>query len=153
MKIKITEDVFHSAEEEVVILCQKKNERIDELCRFIEGFDAGLRATCDGKIRFLRPSEILYFEVVDNKTFAYLNDSVWQVQSTLEQLENDFGTLGFFRISKSCMVNLKQINHFESSMGSRITATVENGEKIIVSRHYAKILRERMKAERGRDFE
>lgn len=153
MNVKITEDVFHSPEEEVIILCQKKNERITQLQAFIEGFDAGIQGSNDGKLRSLRPQEILYFEVVDGKTFAYLNESVWQVQGTLERFETELEHYGFFRVSKSCMLNLKRVDHFESSMGSRITATMENNEDIIISRHYAKMLRERMKAERDRDYE
>ena len=153
MNIQITEDAFHSPDEEIIILCRQKNERIDRLKQFIEGFDMGIKAFDNDTFRTLKPADILYFEVVDNKTFAYLYDSVWQVSFTLEKLETDLASYGFFRISKSCMLNLKQVNHFTSSMGSRITATMENKEEIIVSRHYAKILREKMKAERGNDYE
>lgn len=88
--------------------------------------------------------EILYFEAVDKKIFAYTKDSYYRVNQSLEQLEERYEGLGFFRCSKAMIVNLQFIAHFQSMIGNRIIATMENGEEVIISRHYAKILRQRL---------
>ena len=36
--------------------------------------------------RLLTPGEILYIEVVDRKTYAYLQDSVWRISYGLQQI-------------------------------------------------------------------
>ena len=42
------------------------------------------------------------------------------------------------------MVNLHRIRRLVSQGGGRIEATLETGEKLIVSRRYAPLLRERL---------
>lgn len=42
------------------------------------------------------------------------------------------------------VVNLHGIRQLKSCAGSRIEATMRNGEKVIISRHYGPLLRERL---------
>ena len=42
------------------------------------------------------------------------------------------------------MINLHHIRSLKSQPGGRIQATLETGEKLMVSRHYAPLLRERL---------
>ncbi len=95
-------------------------------------------------LRLLETPEILYCESVDDHTYAYTASGVYGVGQTLTALAEAFATLGFFRCSKSMAVNLRSSKREKRDNG-RIFATLVNGERILVSRRYAKALRARLK--------
>ena len=63
----------------------------------------------------------------------------------MEKLEKLLEYQGFFRCSKAMLLNMNDIEKFQSSMGNRMTATLGNGEEVVISRHYAKMLRAYLK--------
>ena len=48
------------------------------------------------------------------------------------------------RISKSCIVNLKKIHSLKPDFGGKILATMENNEKLYISRQYVSVLKEKL---------
>lgn len=146
MQIRVVEDSLRTLEDEIIIYCKQMNPDIEQIRKVLQDLDETIQGTDEGKSCQLKPREILYFEVVDNKTFAYTKDQVWQVQKSLENLEEELAQYGFFRVSKGSLLCLKKVEHFTSTIGSRIIATMENKEQIVISRHYAKLLRAKMKA-------
>ena len=86
-------------------------------------------------------SDIYYFEAVDNKVFAYCKQSVYEVKERLYQLEEVIEELPFMRISKSMIVNIGKILHISPALGGRFEAVLENDEKVIISRLYVPILK------------
>ncbi len=150
MKVRVVENAKSLTEEaEAVIYCHERTEETDSVESYIRGLGINLLGTDGEQSCRLKPGEIYYFEVVDGRTFAYLEEKVWQVGKSLETLENmfaDSASLGFFRVSKACIINLHHVDYFTSTMGNRIIATMENGEQVIVSRHYARLLRAFIKA-------
>ncbi len=65
---------------------------------------------------------------------------------TLNALEYHFRTQGFFRCSKSMVINIYRISYLESKPGNRIDAMMDNGEHVIISRRYASGLRAVLKS-------
>ena len=59
-------------------------------------------------------------------------------------MESRYEPLGFCRVSRSMVVNLHGIRQLKRCAGSRIEATMRNEEKVIISRHYGPLLRERL---------
>ena len=149
MKIKVIENKRRAGEEpEVVIYCSEENQEIRRLVKLIQSMDIRITGSNENVSCSLLPENIYYFEAVDGKVFAYLEKEVWQVSHSLESL----GRLlkagrgsSFFRISKSCIVNLDHVEHLTSMMGNRIIAGMENGEEVIISRHYAGMFRDYLK--------
>lgn len=43
----------------------------------------------------------------------------------------------FFQVSKQMIVNLNKVDSIQQEIGSRLLLTMENGERIIVTRQYA----------------
>lgn len=78
------------------------------------------------------------------RTFVYTADGVYQSGLGLSELEARYGTLGLFRAGKPLLVNLHHIRSLRSRAGGRIEATLETGERLMVSRHYAPLLREQL---------
>ena len=66
---------------------------------------------------------------------------------TLTFLEALYAQEGFFRCSKSMMLNIYRIERLKSMPGKRIDATMDNGEHIVISRRYAGELRNRLREE------
>ncbi len=87
------------------------------------------------------PKYILYFESVDKKTFAYTKDDVFEVREKLYQLEEKLSTHQFLRISKSMILNVKQIHVIYPTLSGRFEAELENQERVKISRNYVPALK------------
>lgn len=88
--------------------------------------------------------DIVWGEVVDEKVFIYTASEMYQTTLGLGMLESRWERLGLFRCAKSTLVNLNAIQALRSLAGNRIEATLKNEEKIVGSRRYAPLLRERI---------
>ncbi len=132
-------------EKEVVIRCREEDEEVQQIKALLEAKCQRLTGICDNQTQLFLPTEVYYFECVDNKVFAYMEQKVCSVSYSLEKLEKMLEYQGIFRCSKSMILNINYIEKFQSAIGNRITATLTNGEEVVVSRHYAKMLRAYLK--------
>ena len=85
-------------------------------------------------------SEIFYIDSVDNKTFMYCTNEVYEAKEKLYEIE-ELELNEFLRISKSTILNLKKIDHLKPALSGRLEATLTNGEKVLISRSYVKTLK------------
>lgn len=142
MKVRI--EYISEGENEILIRCDKINDEILEIMDFINSKRKKISGYKDGETHLLEPSQIYYCESVDSSTFAYTKTEVYKIQINLNELETKFSDFGFLRCNKSLVINLNAILSLKSVMSNRIDTTLKNGEHIIISRHYAKLLRERL---------
>jgi len=98
----------------------------------------------NGKTYMLDNQDIFYFESVDKRCFIYTADNTFETPLKLYEVEESLNDAGFFRSSKSHIMNIAKIKSLCPDFGGRIEAVMENGEKLIVSRQYAKLLKERL---------
>lgn len=148
--MKLTIQQIYSGEEEMIIRYKEMTEKLEAIIRFVEGQEeriAGISTENDGAMRLLSPGEILYFESVDGGIFAYLQEGVYRVRESLQEVLNRYGEAGFFRCSRTMLMNIYRIEYLKSEPGGRILATLSNGEKIMISRRYAGELRLILKRE------
>lgn len=136
-------------EKEIIIRCREEDEEVQQIKSLLEFKYQKLTGICESQTYLFLPSEVYYFECVDNKVYAYLKEMVCSVTYSLEKLEKLLEYQQFFRCSKAMILNMNYIEKFESAIGNRITATLENGEVVVISRHYAKILRAYLKEGRA----
>lgn len=68
----------------------------------------------------------------------------YDVKERLYQLEEVIEELPFMRISKSMIVNIEKILHISPALGGRFEAVLENDEKVIISRLYVPILKNKL---------
>ncbi len=149
--MKLQMNRISQGEDEVIIRYQEMTEQIEAIAAMVDGEQRRILAQWEDRQVVLRPEEILYFESVDNIAFAYLTDKVVRVDGSLTKLGVQYSDRGFFRCSKSMVLNIYKITYLKSEPNHRIRATMENGEEIMISRKYAKELRHILK--RGRDDE
>lgn len=143
--MKITVEHTNISENEVILRCPALDE---EMLWVLSLLRSGLQRLCvwddNRRTILLTPDEVVYCETVDDRVFVYTGQSVYQTALGLGELESRYGGLGFFRAGKSSVINLHRIRSLVSQGAGRIEATLETGEKLIVSRRYAPLLRERL---------
>ena len=99
--------------------------QMDEETMAIKQYLSALEGMIPGKDeetereRMMTPGEILYIEVVERKTYAYLKDSVWRITYGLQQFMDKFGSVGFARNSKSMLVNIYHIQELNAQMNMK----------------------------------
>ncbi len=92
----------------------------------------------------LRLSDILYFEAVGERVFAYTENELYEIKRRLYELEENYRDRMFIRCSKSVIVNISKIESFRPAPDTRLLAKMINGEEIVISRMYAKALKQRL---------
>lgn len=143
--MKITVEHAPVPENEVVLRCpQLDEEMLWVLSLLRSGIQRLLVWDETRQTVLLPPGEAVYCESVEDRTFVYTAGAVYQTALSLSELEGRYGVTGFFRCSKSALVNLHRIRSLKSQAGGRIEAMLETGERLVVSRHYAPLLRERL---------
>ena len=142
MKVIIEE--IPGAETELVLRCQDSSSpEAQRIAKLLDGLTERIPVHQALSTMLLSPGEILYFEYVNRKTFAYTESDVYPCELSLTQLENEYPD--YFRCSKSAVLNISQIRHLRSELNGRILVELSNGEKLLVSRYYASELRRHLK--------
>ncbi|MBQ7925806.1 MAG: LytTR family transcriptional regulator, partial [Lachnospiraceae bacterium] len=126
---------------QIIIKCRKADQEVIRLKNHIELFDSKLQAKGNQQTLFISPTEVLYFESVDNRTFLYTPQEVLEISQRLYELENRLSDRDFIRISKSQIVNIHKIKSLQPELNRTITATLCNGERLSISRKYVPVLR------------
>lgn len=145
--MKVTLQRIEKGNEEVVVRYRQMTERLEHIVEYLEGQNEKLAGIRDGQQFFINIQDILYLESVDGVTYFYTKKEVYRTGHTLALFEALYAQEGFFRCSKSAMLNIYRIERLKSMSGNRIDATMDNGEHIVISRRYAGELRNRLKEE------
>ena len=143
--MKITLQQIESGEEEVLVRYKTMTPRLAEAMRMLQQEKQVILGKDRDQKICIDPAEIYYFEAVDEKCFACTDKMTYQVAMTLAEAEHALRASGFFRCSKSLVINIKKVASLKSEMGNRINATLDNGEHVIISRRYAREFREILK--------
>ncbi len=139
--MKITLEKISEGKEEVIIKYKEMTDQIDGIIKYIEGQGEKLSGIRDGQQFFIDIHKVAYLESVDGITWLYTENEVYKSDLTLALCELLYREEGFFRCSKSMVINICRIYKLKSMSGSRIDVTMDNGEHVVISRHYAKELR------------
>ncbi|MDL2327821.1 LytTR family transcriptional regulator DNA-binding domain-containing protein [Ruminococcaceae bacterium OttesenSCG-928-A11] len=142
MRIRVEHGEFD--ENEVVLRCKELDDEMLEVLALLRERTAKLAAYKDGETHMLQPADIFYAEAVEGKTFVYTLDMVLEAAQSLAQLEDRHGEAGLLRIGKSQLVNLYHVAKLRSMPNSRIEITLNNNERLIVSRHYIQNLKDKL---------
>ena len=93
---------------------------------------------------FLDLADILFFETDGEKIYGHTKDEAYEVKQKLYELE-ELLPIAFCRISKSTIVNAKQIYSLEKSFSGTSTVNFyQTHKQVHVSRRYYQVLKERL---------
>ncbi len=143
--MKYTVEQISVGEDEVILRYKRLNDEVSEILNLMNVPQKKLIGTKDGKQTIIEHKYILYAESVDGRCFIYTAEDVFQTAFSLIQLEQVLNTINFFRCSKSMIINIDQVISLRSLASNRIEATMQSGEKIMISRTYASEFRKILK--------
>lgn len=143
MKIEINVDE-NAADTHIIVSCKRLTPEIEKMLAMLRILEKQLTVTKGDEVYFLDVSKVVYIESVERKTFIYTKENVYESDFKLYELEQQLENCGFFRVSKSCLLQLKYMQSMKADLNRRIKVTLENGEQIMVSRQYAEALKIRL---------
>ncbi len=143
MKITI-QDCPAGEEDEIIIRCKQVDDRLLKTIYSLKACHDKITVSKGEKISQLSPSEIFYFDTVDNRVYAYTQQDVYETKLKLYELEVRLAHTDFFRASKSTIINLSKVKNFSPSFHGRFEVCLKNGENLVVSRQYVPGLKEKL---------
>lgn len=143
MRIDIRTDL-QIDETELIIRCRHLTPEIDKLLSYVRIMQQQIIGSKGGESYVLDIVKILFAESVERQTFLYTIDGVYETNLKLYELEEQLSDMGFFRINKSSIVNLTHVKSLKADINRRIRVTLDNGEKLMVSRQYADTFKKRL---------
>ena len=141
MKIEVHEGF---PEIEVIIKCPRVSDEVNKIESMLRSYDKKLSGVREGQTHMIDRQNVLYFESVDKRCFIYTANDIYETSLKLYEIEEYMAEAGFIRSSKSQIINLLKIISLCPDFGGRMEVIMENGEKLIVSRQYTKLLKERL---------
>lgn len=141
MKIEIREGF---PDVEIIINCPHITDEINKIAAMLQICEKRLPGVRDGKTYMFEKQDVFYIESVDKRCFIYTARDTFETHLNLYEIEENLNDMGFFKNSKSQIPNIAKIKSLCPDFGGRIEVTMETGEKLIVSRQYAKSLKERL---------
>ena len=143
LKIEIYVDE-EATDLKISVTCNRLTSDVEKLIATLRMMNHQLTAKRDGEIYLLDLTQIIYIESVDRKCFIYTSDEIYESEFRLYELEQQLEGYGFFRVSKSFLIHLRNIQSLRADINRKIRITMSNGEQIIASRQYADGLKKRL---------
>ncbi len=142
---KITiKQIERNCPKEIIISCHEIDEEVLGIVEILKASEHILLGYKDGETFRLSMKDIFYIESVDNKTFLYMKDSVYESKQKLYELERILSHTKLFRCSKSMILNIGKIKSVAPSVNGRFEAKLANGETVIISRQYVPELKRKL---------
>ena len=121
--VEIGEDLPETV---ITIRCREKTPYINKLIAALKIVDRQIVVNCGGNLTSLNLDAVLYIESVDRKCFVYTEKETCESDSRLYELEQQLREYLFVRISKSAIVNLKNIKSIKTHLGRRLLIRLNN---------------------------
>ena len=129
---------------EILISCNRLTPEIENILATLRILNQQLMVTKAEETYILDISKIIYIEAVERKTFVYTKEEYYESKLKLYEMEERLVQYGFFRVSKSCLVQLRNIKSLKNDVNRKLRLTLESGEQIMVSRQYAEEMKKRL---------
>lgn len=124
------------SEDRIDYYYRKKTKEVNEILGLLRKYNQRLIGKSENSEVIFSLNDVYYFESVDKKTFACLENDILKVEMPLTDFENAYFEYGFIRVNKSTILNVYKINSLKSDLNMRVIALLENGEKVQINRSY-----------------
>lgn len=127
----------------VTIEYPEYTESVKGLIRKIESLDVSFSVTAEDRQLRIARSDVYYLEIVDRKAFLYTGKDVFRLDASMQEILNLTVDSDLVRISRTCIMNTSHLTEIRQLKNSHLEATLDNGEKLIVSRKYLRDIKRR----------
>jgi DNA-binding LytR/AlgR family response regulator len=141
MKTKIIIDP--SLEVDLTLIFKEESSLIDKIKQTIDEYEISIKGMIKEDIYLLNLSSIQAFIIENSKVYALDDDKKYLIKYRLYQLE-EFLPPNFLKINQSCLVNIKKINHFSTSLTGSIKVILDNNYEDYISRRLLNKVKERI---------
>ena len=133
VEIKILKDV---PEPYAVLYARELTPELQRAAALLEGEGGGkLVVEKQERLFVLRPEEVYMIQVENEKALVFTKDGQFACNRRLYELERSLGS-SFLRINKSTLVNLRQLDYVEPTLGGLMLLVLKNGCRDHISRKY-----------------
>ncbi len=133
--------ITDKAAEQVIIECVEVTKEVRDIYTYALTKGTELSGMSGDQLKRFRLEDVCYFEAVDEKSFAYTTENVYELKLRLYEIEQAYEPYHFVRCSKSVVLNLMQLDGISPALNGRFLANMKNGEKLMISRQYAQNLK------------
>lgn len=138
MKIEVNRHQIYG-EPKIVIDCQEDDATVNQLLEVLHESSIDFSGTKEDRNFVFKAKDIYYIESADDQCFLYTKDDVFDCKYRLYEAESKHSS--FVRVNKNVVVNYRKIKFFKSSINGRLDATLNNGDRIEISRTYVQQLK------------
>ena len=143
--LKITiEQIDKNKEEEILVRCHNINDEVMAIINKLKQSDTILLGNKDNETFRIALKDVFYIESVNNKTFIYLKQSIFESKLKLYEIVELTKDTKLFRCSKSMILNIAKIRSVSPSFNGRFEAKLLNDEVVIISRQYVPDLKRKL---------
>lgn len=143
MKLVIEQSLEYD-DVEITIKCGLIDKRLENLIEQIRIYSFSITGKKDNTSYYIKLEDIFYFESIDDKTFIYSKNDIYECDLKLYELEEYLLNTSFTRISKSCILNTEKLKGVKAMINGKLEATLYNNEKVIINRHYVKSVKDEL---------
>lgn len=147
MQTRITK-IGKDQPEYIEIHCYRISDEVREIIAFVKSRQGQLTGTADERQYEIAVSDVFFIESVDNKTFIYTKNKVYETRQKLYELEEILKEKRFLRVSKSTLLNLMKVSAIKPALNSRFTAELFSGEQVVITRKYVPELKKALKGDK-----
>ncbi len=131
-------------EEEIIVKCHEVSDEVLSVLEKLKSDEALILGIRDGEVFRIPVKDVFYAESVDNKTYLYLRQNVYETKLKLYEIEERFRATKLFRCSKSMIVNIAKIRSVAPSVNGRLEAKLQNGEVVLISRQFVSAFKQKI---------
>ena len=144
MKIEVIIEK-EQTEKLIKIYCSEVTQEVEKIISTLKNIDSSVIGKKENENFVLKIEDIYYFEAVENKVFAYLEEDVYEVSYKIAELNDLLKESSFIQTARTVILNLDKIQKIKSMVNGRILAVLNNGEKMIITRVYANEFKNKIK--------
>lgn len=144
MSIKINTNISSEFEEtSITINAPELSDEIQNIIKYVSRINTTptqIVATEDNKIYFIDLDKVICFYSKDKYNYARTKEGTYKIKYKLYELEEIFKDRDFIRISNSCIINVKQVECFDTSiLGTVVVKLKDNTQETVSKRNFAQI--------------
>ncbi|MGE3312903.1 MAG: LytR/AlgR family response regulator transcription factor [Limisphaerales bacterium] len=115
-------------------------ERLTALIESVQSGPDRIAVKLDGRVIFLRPTDIDWIEAQDNYVKLHVGREAHLVRDTISNFENRLDGRRFIRIARSTLVNLDRVREMQPMFHGEYVVFLQDGTKLTMSRGYRETL-------------
>lgn len=124
-------------------------EHLDKLLDYLKGLENQWIIGYIKDVMYkINPRDIYYIEGFSNEAYLYTKDNQYKVNYKLYELEEKLSNYQFIRISKSCLVNISEMECVIPDIQRRYIIVLKDKTKLTLTRSYVKEFKDYLRRQR-----